>query len=76
MLVDDRQPWIVLGSNSHHQVQVFGTKTGRTFKSERAAQQAAGRLSKQYAHVDFVALPVFSAPIKARPVVVAEVEGI
>lgn len=54
--------WIVLSSNSRHQVQAFGTKTGQTFKSEQSADHWAKVLSKNYPHLDFLVLPVTPMP--------------
>lgn len=56
------ETWIILGSNSYHAVQVFGTATGRPFLSEAAAETMKRKLEKQHRHLDFLVLPVTEAP--------------
>lgn len=58
--------WIVLSSNSSHQVQAFGTTTGKTFQSEQAAERHARRMGREYPHLDFLVLPVTPSPEKAE----------
>lgn len=64
MIEDDEEvaSWIVLSSNPSHQVQAFGTKTGRTFKSEKAAKRHANRMGREYPYLDFLVLPVTPSP--------------
>lgn len=49
---------VVLASNSYHQVQCFGSPTGRVFPSEAAAQRMVRKLEKLHPSIDWLALPI------------------
>lgn len=60
----EKQLFVLVGSNASHQVQVFGTKTGLPFKSEKSAKDKAKRLEKEYPHIDVLVMPVCLLPSK------------
>lgn len=61
---DDKEYYIVLGSNSSHQVQAFGTRTGKPFTSEANAEKAARKLERDYPHLDGMAIRIDMFPEK------------
>lgn len=58
------EAYIVLGNNSANQVQAFGTRAGKPFRTEQAAERAARKLDKSHPRLDFIVLPLTPEPVK------------
>jgi hypothetical protein len=59
------ETWIVLGSNSMHQVQAFGSmKLGAPFKSEEAAETAKRLMERERPTLDWLVLPINPLPVR------------
>ena len=54
---------VILVTNPAMQASVYGTKTGRVFKSERAALRMAKQLEEFKPHLDVLVLPVYPSAI-------------
>lgn len=58
--------FIILASNSNHQVQAFGTPTGKTFQTESAAERTKRKLEKQNSPgIDWLVLPICDADVES-----------
>jgi hypothetical protein len=55
--------FVILASNSSRKVAVVGTATGRTFKSEAAAERKVRSLRQALPGVDFLVLPISEAVV-------------
>lgn len=59
----EKQTYVVVVMNSNLQVGVFGTPTGRAFRSEKAAEKAAKRIEERYPHLNgAVAVSIDESP--------------
>ena len=54
--------FLILGSDSLGQTSLYGTKSGKPFASEAAAQRMANRLIKRYTRLDFQVMRLHEAP--------------
>jgi hypothetical protein len=51
--------WVIVGSNSDRQIQVFGTPAdGQPFSSEASAESRAKSWSREFPALDFLVAPI------------------